>query len=259
MKAVILAGGLGSRLSEETTVRPKPMVEIGGKPIIWHIMKNYSVHGVNDFVICCGYKGNVIKKFFVNYALYGSDVVFDMKNGKIESHQKTVEPWKITLVDTGEETMTGGRLKRVSEYIGQSTFCLTYGDGLSDVNIRQLIGFHREQGALATVTAVQPPGRFGSLALEQRKMKIAAFMEKPQGDGTWINGGYFVLEPSAIAYIEDDRTIWEQGPLQNLARDGMLAAYRHHGFWQCMDTQNDKTVLEKLWASGKAPWKVWNE
>ncbi|MGH7766133.1 MAG: glucose-1-phosphate cytidylyltransferase [Candidatus Binatia bacterium] len=257
MKAVILAGGLGSRLSEETTVRPKPMVEIGGKPILWHIMKNYSVHGINDFIICCGYKGSMIKKYFVNYGLYGSDVVFDMKNGKIKAQQNSVEPWTITLVDTGEETMTGGRLRRVKEYIGQSTFCLTYGDGVSDVDIRQLISFHRNQKALATVTAVQPPGRFGSFSLERRKMKISSFIEKPQGDGAWINGGYFVLEPSAIEYVADDRTIWEQGPLQDLARDGMLAAYRHHGFWQCMDTQHDKAFLEKLWASGKAPWKVW--
>jgi glucose-1-phosphate cytidylyltransferase len=257
MKAVILAGGLGSRLSEETTVRPKPMIEIGGKPILWHIMKSYSVHGIRDFIICCGYKGSMIKKYFVNYSLYGSDVVFDMKNSKIKAQQNSVEPWRITLVDTGEETMTGGRLKRVREYIGPSTFCLTYGDGVSDVDIRQLINFHRNQKALATVTAVQPPGRFGSFSLERRKMKISSFIEKPQGDGAWINGGYFVLEPSAIEYVADDRTIWEQGPLQNLARDGMLAAYRHHGFWQCMDTQNDKVFLEKLWASGKAPWKVW--
>ena len=238
-------------------MRPKPMVEIGGKPIIWHIMKNYSAYGVNDFIICCGYKGNVIKNYFVNYCLYESDVIFDMKKSKIKSHQKKVDPWRITLVDTGEGTMTGGRLKRVKQYIGQSTFCLTYGDGVSDVNISQLICFHRNQRALATVTAVQPPGRFGSLSLEQKNMKISSFMEKPQGDRSWINGGYFVLEPSAIEYIADDETIWEQGPLQKLAEDGMLAAYRHLGFWQCMDTRQDKETLEKLWASGRPPWKVW--
>jgi glucose-1-phosphate cytidylyltransferase len=257
MKAVILAGGFGSRLSEETTVRPKPMVEIGGKPILWHIMKSYSFHGINDFIVCCGYKGNVIKKYFVNYHLYGSDVVFDMKNGKIKAHQNGIEPWKITLVDTGEATMTGGRLKRVRGLIGDSTFCFTYGDGVSDVDISRLIDFHRAQRSLATVTAVQPPGRFGSFSLEKRKMKISAFMEKPQGDGAWINGGYFVLEPDAINYIDNDATVWEQEPLQKLARDGTLAAYRHQGFWQCMDTQNDKVTLEKLWASGKPPWKVW--
>ena len=257
MKAVILAGGFGSRLSEETTVRPKPMVEIGGKPILWHIMKIYSFHGINDFIICCGYKGNMIKKYFVNYCLYGSDIVFDMKNRKIQAHQNNVEPWKITLVDTGEETMTGGRVRRVKSYVGGSTFCLTYGDGVSDVNIAQLIEFHKSQRALATVTAVQPPGRFGAFSLEKRKMKISSFMEKPQGDGAWINGGFFVIEPAALEYIDDDMTIWEQKPLQNLARDGMLAAYRHQGFWQCMDTQNDKAILEQLWASGNPPWKSW--
>lgn len=257
MKAVILAGGLGTRLSEETTVRPKPMVEIGGKPILWHIMKSYSFHGINDFIICCGYKGSVIKKYFVNYSLNESDVIFDMKNNKIQVHQSNVEPWKIALVDTGEATMTGGRLKRVKELVGDSTFCFTYGDGVSDVNVGQLIAFHRSQRALATVTAVQPPGRFGAFSLEKRKMKISSFMEKPQGDGAWINGGYFVLEPRVIDYIDGDSTVWEQEPLQKLARDQMLAAYRHQGFWQCMDTQNDKATLEKLWASGTPPWKVW--
>lgn len=257
MKAVILAGGLGTRLSEETTVRPKPMVEIGGKPILWHIMKSYSFHGINDFIVCCGYKGSVIKKYFVNYSLNESDVIFDMKDNKIQVHQSDVEPWTITLIDTGEATMTGGRLKRVKALIGDSTFCFTYGDGVSDVNIGQSIAFHRDQRALATVTAVQPPGRFGAFSLEKRKMKISSFMEKPQGDGAWINGGYFVLEPSAIDYIEGDATVWEHEPLQNLARDQMLVAYRHQGFWHCMDTQNDKVTLEKLWASGTPPWKVW--
>jgi glucose-1-phosphate cytidylyltransferase len=257
MKAVILAGGYGTRISEESSVRPKPMVEIGGKPILWHIMKIYTAHGITDFIICCGHKGHLIKEYFANYFLYMSDVTFDMKNNTKIVHQNGAEPWKVTLVDTGDGTMTGGRLKRVKHYVGDETFCMTYGDGVSNVDIKHLINFHKEQNTLATLTAVQPPGRFGAFTLTHAQTKISSFMEKPRGDGAWVNGGYFILEPDVMDYIEDDSTIWEREPLQKLARDGMLSAYKHHGFWQNMDTLRDKNVLEELWKSGEAPWKIW--
>jgi glucose-1-phosphate cytidylyltransferase len=235
-------------------VRPKPMVEIGGKPILWHIMKVYSTQGVNDFVICLGYKGYVIKEYFANYFLHMSDVTFDIVNNRMEVHQVNAEPWRVTLVDTGEGTMTGGRLKRVSSYL-EDDFCFTYGDGLSNVDIQKLIAFHREHRALATVTAVQPPGRFGALDVEDHR--IRGFKEKPQGDGGWINGGFFVLSPKVLGYIEGDKTIWEREPIQALAQEGRMCAYRHEGFWQSMDTLRDKNYLEELWADGKAPWKMW--
>lgn len=256
MKAVILAGGLGTRISEETSTRPKPMIEIGGKPILWHIMKIYSSHGVNDFVVCCGYKGYILKEYFANYFLHMSDVTFDMEHNKMEVHQRYAEPWKVTLVDTGEETMTGGRLKRVAKYVkNEDAFCLTYGDGVSDVNITELIAFHKAQNVKATLTAVLPPGRFGALDLQGRK--VASFREKPQGDGAMINGGFFVLSPKVIDYIDEDKTIWEREPLEHLAEEGSLAAFHHNGFWQPMDTLRDKIHLEELWQSGCAPWKVW--
>lgn len=257
MKAVILAGGLGTRISEETSIRPKPMVEIGGQPILWHIMKSYSAHGINDFIICCGYKGYVIKEFFANYFLRMSDVTFDMRFNQMNIHSGNAEPWRVTLVDTGEKSMTGGRLKRVREHIGSEAFCFTYGDGVSDINISKLIEFHKEQGALGTLTAVQPSGRFGAIVLGPEQTKITRFHEKPDGDGAWVNGGYFVLEPEVIDYIIDDSTVWEQEPLQKLANDGQLSAFKHDGFWQPMDTLKDKNYLEGLWQSGKAPWKVW--
>ncbi len=257
MKAVILAGGFGSRLSEETQVKPKPMVEIGGKPILWHIMKLYSFHGIDDFIVCCGYKSYLIKEYFANYFLYMSDVTFDMKDNKMKVLNNGVEPWKVTLIDTGEATMTGGRLKRVRPYVGDDTFCFTYGDGVSDLNIQDLIAFHRQQGALATLTAVQPPGRFGAFSLEHEQTRISSFKEKPQGGTGWINGGFFVLEPGAMDYIADESTVWEREPMETLAREGKLSAYRHRGFWQNMDTLRDKMYLEQLWASGKPPWKVW--
>ena len=257
MKAVLLAGGLGTRLSEETTIKPKPMVEIGGKPVLWHIMKIYSTYGVNDFIVCCGYKGYAIKEYFANYFLHMSDVTFDMRFNQMNIHRGYAEPWRVTLVDTGESTMTGGRLKRVREHIGNETFCFTYGDGLSSVNIKQLIEFHQEQKTLATLTATQPPGRFGAICLESEQTKIASFLEKPEGDGAWINGGYFVLEPEVIDYIADDTTVWEKEPLEKLADMGQLSAYKHSGFWQPMDTLRDKNYLEDLWKSGNAPWKVW--
>lgn len=257
MKAVILAGGLGTRLSEETAIKPKPMVEVGGQPILWHIMKTYSAHGVNEFIICCGYKGYVIKEFFANYFLRMSDVTFDMRFNQMNVHTGNAEPWRVTLVDTGENTLTGGRLKRVREHVGNETFCFTYGDGVSDINVSELIKFHKEQGTLATLTAVQPPGRFGAIALAQEETKITTFHEKPGGDGAWINGGYFVLEPEVINYIADDSTTWEQEPLQKLAHDNELSAYKHIGFWQPMDTLKDKNYLEGLWQKDKAPWKVW--
>lgn len=256
MKAVILAGGLGTRISEETSTRPKPMVEIGGKPILWHIMKTYSAHGISDFVICCGYKGYVIKEYFANYFLHMSDVTFDMESNKMEVHQRYAEPWKVTLVDTGEDTMTGGRLRRVAEYVkDEDAFCLTYGDGVSDVNITDLIAFHKAQNVNATLTATIPPGRFGALDLAGHK--VNSFMEKPKGDGAMINGGYFVLSPKVLDYITDDSTTWEREPLERLAQEGDLAAFQHHGFWLPMDTLRDKIHLEALWQSGKAPWKVW--
>jgi glucose-1-phosphate cytidylyltransferase len=255
MKAVILAGGYGTRISEETQARPKPMVEVGGRPVLWHVMKTYSAHGIHEFVICLGYKGYMIKEYFANYFLHMSDVTFDLRENRMDVHHRHAEPWRVTLVDTGEATMTGGRLKRIREYVGEETFCFTYGDGLSDVKVPELIAFHHSQGKLATITAVQPPGRFGALDLQQNL--ITGFREKPQGDGGWINGGFFVLEPRALDAIEGDRTLWEREPLERLARDGQLAAFRHLGFWQPMDTLRDKLLLESLWASGKAPWKVW--
>ncbi|MDP1864003.1 MAG: glucose-1-phosphate cytidylyltransferase [Thiobacillus sp.] len=257
MKAVILAGGLGTRLSEETTIKPKPMVEIGGKPILWHIMKSYSSHGIHDFVICCGYKGYVIKEYFANYFLHTSDVTFDMQKNEMEVHARNAEPWKVTLVDTGDETMTGGRLKRVHQYIkDEDAFCFTYGDGVSDVDIGDVIRFHAAHGKLATLTATQPPGRFGSLNLDGNR--VNSFQEKPQGDGAWINGGFFVLAPKVIEYIQDDFTIWEKKPMEQLALEEQMDAYLHQGFWQPMDTLRDKIHLEELWASGQAPWKTWS-
>ena len=256
MKAVILAGGLGTRISEETDTKPKPMIEIGGKPILWHIMKIYSAHGVSDFVICCGYKGYQIKEYFANYFLYKSDVTFDMSKNTMDVHQRSAEPWRVTLVDTGETTMTGGRLKRVAEHIKEEdAFCLTYGDGVSNVNITELIAFHKAQKVKATLTATLPPGRFG--ALQFNGNKVSQFMEKPRGDGAMINGGFFVLSPDVLQYLDGDETIWERAPLETLASEGQLAAFQHTGFWQPMDTLRDKVLLEELWASGKAPWKVW--
>ena len=255
MKAVILAGGLGTRISEESHMKPKPMIEIGGKPILWHIMKTYSAHGINEFVICLGYRGYMIKEYFANYFLHTSDVTFDMSDNTIEVHQNAAEPWKVTLVDTGDGSMTGGRLKRVAKYLGDEDFCFTYGDGLSDVNISELVHFHKEQGSLATVTAVQPPGRFGLLDVQGDK--IVEFNEKPLGDGGWINGGYFVLSPKVIERIEDDATSWESEPLKGLASDGELTVFKHKGFWQPMDTLRDKNQLEELWDATKAPWRVW--
>ncbi|BAZ27739.1 glucose-1-phosphate cytidylyltransferase [Cylindrospermum sp. NIES-4074] len=257
MKAVILAGGLGTRLSEETSIRPKPMVEIGGKPILWHIMKIYSSHGINDFIICCGYKGYIIKEYFDNYFLHMSDITFDMRFNQMNVHSGYAEPWRITLINTGDNTMTGGRLKRVREHIGNDTFCFTYGDGVSNVNITELINFHKEQKTLATLTAVQPAGRFGAISLGQEQTKIHSFREKPEGDGAWINGGYFVLEPDVIDLIADDSTVWEKEPLEKLADMEQLSAFKHQGFWQPMDTLRDKNYLEDLWQSDKAPWKKW--
>ena len=256
MKAVILAGGLGTRISEETHLKPKPMIEIGGRPILWHIMKMYSAHGVNEFVICCGYKGYVIKEYFANYFLHMSDITFDMEHNKMEVHQHNAEPWRVTLVDTGDETLTGGRLKRVAEFVkGEEAFCLTYGDGLSDIDISREIAFHAQHGKLATVTAVQPPGRYGALQLEG--LEVAGFTEKPRGDGGLINGGFFVLSPKCIDLIAGDQSSWEGEPLSRLAADGQLMAFEHSGFWQPMDTLREKNLLEELWASGKAPWKTW--
>ncbi len=257
MKAVILAGGLGTRISEETHLRPKPMVEVGGKPILWHIMKIYSSYGINEFIICLGYKGYIIKEYFANYFLHSSDVTFDMVTNQMEVHQQHVEPWRITLVDTGEATQTGGRLKRVADFLkGEDAFCLTYGDGVSDVNIAELIAFHTNHGGLATLTATFPPGRFGALDV-QSDQRVAAFKEKPKGDGGMINGGFFVLSPKVIDFILNDEMPWEHEPLQSLAKLGQLFAFQHFGFWQPMDTLRDKHYLEELWSSGSAPWKVW--
>jgi len=261
MKAVILAGGLGTRISEETVVRPKPMVEIGGKPILWHIIKIYSTYGINDFIICLGYKGYLIKEYFSNYFLHMSDITIDMKQNKMEVHQRNAEPWRITLLDTGENTMTGGRLKRIRNYLSDDEFfCLTYGDGVGDVNITKLLDFHKAQGTLATITAIQPQGRFGALEINQNK--VTGFWEKPKGDGGWINGGFFILSPKVIDYIEDDNTIWEGEPMKQLTCENQLSVYQHHGFWHAMDTLRmdtlrDKNYLEQLWANGKAPWKIW--
>jgi glucose-1-phosphate cytidylyltransferase len=255
MKVVILAGGLGSRLSEETTLRPKPMVEVGGRPILWHIMKSYAAYGVDDFVICLGYKGYVIKEWFANYALHSSDVTFDLRSGEMEIHHSTTEPWRVTLVETGEQTMTGGRLKRVLPYVGDETFCFTYGDGVSDLDIGALIAQHRADGVLATVTAVQPGGRFGALEVDERRVR--GFREKPRGDGAWINGGFFVLEPGVGSYIDGDETVWEREPMERLAAEEQLSPFFHRGFWQPMDTVRERQVLEQLWASGRAPWRRW--
>lgn len=256
MKLVILAGGLGTRISEETHLKPKPMIEVGGRPILWHIMKIYSAHGVNDFIICCGYKGYVIKEYFANYFLHMSDVTFDMSSNEMNVHHKTAEPWRVTLVDTGEKTLTGGRLKRVASYLkDESVFLFTYGDGVADINVTAQLNFHRQHGKLATVTAIQPPGRYGSLVRERNA--VMGFQEKPPGDGAWINGGFFVLSPEVINLIDGDDTAWEGTPLEILAARGELQAYEHGGFWQAMDTLRDKTHLEELWSSGKAPWRSW--
>lgn len=255
MKAVILAGGYGTRISEETDVKPKPMVEIGGKPLLWHIMKTYSHYGIHEFIICCGYKGYIIKEYFANYFLHMSDVTFDLQESGMQVHQNSSEPWKVTIVDTGENTMTGGRLKRVAQYLQDDDFCFTYGDGLSNVDIGSLISFHRDQNTLATVTAVQPPGRFGVLNIEEQI--ITKFEEKPAGDGNWINGGFFILSPKVIDYIQDDQSIWEQEPMNRLASEGQLSAFLHKGFWQPVDTLRDKKLVEGLWDSGQAPWKIW--
>ena len=255
MKAVILAGGMGSRLSEETQTVPKPLIDIGGKPIIWHVMKLYSFYGINDFIICCGYKGYLIKEYFANYLLHASDVTIDLEKDRVEIHHRKTEPWRITLLDTGEQTMTGGRLKQAKSYIGHETFCMTYGDGVADVNILALLNFHKKQGVLATVTAVKPPGRFGSLLIAENK--VICFKEKADDGGGWINSGFFVLEPEILDYIEGDQTVFEFGPLENLAKQGQLVAYQHHGFWHGMDTLRDKNLLENLWRSSQAAWRVW--
>jgi glucose-1-phosphate cytidylyltransferase len=257
VKVVLLAGGFGTRLSEETTVRPKPMVEIGDQPILWHIMKIYAAHGMTDFVICCGYKGELIKEYFESYALRMADVTFDLGASSVEFHGRRAEPWRVTLVDTGVDTMTGGRLLQVRDHVGDETFCATYGDGVADVDITRLVAFHREQKTLATLTAVQPEGRFGAVLLQKGQTLIEHFREKPEGDGAWINGGFFVLEPQALDYIEDDLTVFELEPLRDLARDRQLAGYRHDGFWHPMDTIRDREHLQEMWEGGSAPWKVW--
>lgn len=255
MKTVILAGGLGTRLSEETGLRPKPLVEIGGRPILWHIMKIYSSHGVNDFIVCLGYKGYMIKEYFSNYFMHMSDVTFDISKNSMEVHRRHAEPWRVSLIDTGDQTMTGGRLRRIRDYVGDEDFCMTYGDGVSDVNITELLAFHRKHGRRATVTATRPPGRFGNLVMDGSR--VDSFEEKPVGDGGWINGGFFVLNPTVLDHIEGDTTVWERDPMERLAREGDLMAYHHNTFWQPMDTLRDRTHLEELWSSGKAPWKVW--
>lgn len=256
MKVVILAGGLGTRLSEETTIKPKPMVEIGGKPILWHIMKIYSHYGFNEFIVCLGYKGYIIKEFFANYYLHQSDVTFDLVQNRMEIHNNNAEPWKVTLVDTGDNTMTGGRLLRIQEYINKETFMMTYGDGVADVKVHEIVKFHNSKNKIATVTAAQPQGRFGSLDIDKDN-NVKSFVEKPDGDGKWVNAGYFILSPKVFNYIEGDSTFFEREPLESLAKDNQLAAYQHHGFWMPMDKLSDKQDLEKLWDSGKAPWKVW--
>ncbi len=257
MQVMILAGGFGTRISEESAVRPKPMVEIGGRPILWHIMKMYMAHGLTDFVICCGYKGHMIKQYFRDYALGLADVTFDMRDNTTTLHRTSTEPWRVTLVDTGLETMTGGRIRRAAQYLGDGPFCCTYGDGVSDVDITGLIAFHREQGTMATVTAVQPPGRFGAFTLHADDLRVPSFKEKPEGDGAWVNGGFFVLDRKVVDLIDGDDTVWERGPMEQLAASGQLAAWRHRGFWQPMDTLRDRQVLEAMWDGGKAPWKKW--
>lgn len=257
VKAVILAGGYGTRISEESGVKPKPMIEIGSKPILWHIMSIYAAHGISDFIICCGYRGHMIKEYFSTYFLHRSDVTFDLRKNEMHVHQNDVEPWRVTLVDTGEKTMTGGRIKRIKEHLDGEAFCLTYGDGVSDLDIGKLIQFHRDNKALATLTAVQPPGRFGAFMLDRGQSKVLGFREKPSGDGAWVNGGFFVLEPTVLEYISGDDTVWEREPMERLAAEENLSAYQHSGFWQPMDTLRDKNYLEELWQSGKAPWKKW--
>ena len=257
MKAVILAGGLGTRLSEETVVKPKPMVEIGDKPILWHIMKIYSAQGVNDFIICCGYKGYIIKEYFANYLLHMSNVTIDIKQNKVNILQNSAEPWRVTLVDTGDQSGTGGRIKRIRSHLNDETFFMTYGDGVGDIDIKKLFDFHKRQNTLATLTAVQPPGRFGAFTLHKDENKIKHFREKPKGDSAWVNGGFFALEPKVIDYIDNDEIFWEAEPLTKLAEDGQLAAYKHYGYWQSMDTLRDKNILENLWLQNKAPWNLW--
>ena len=257
MKVVILAGGFGTRISEESTVMPKPLIEIGGKPIIWHIMKLYAAHGLNEFVVCCGYKGHLIKQYFADYFFRTADITFDLKDNSFEAHNRPTENWKVTCIDTGLNTMTGGRIKKVREYLGGETFCLTYGDGVCDVDIHKLVDFHRKQGALATLTAVQQPGRFGALRIEDDK--ILSFREKAMRDGAVINGGFFVVEPEVLDYVDNDQTVWEQEPMDRLTEQGKLAAYVHEGFWQNMDTLRDKHVLEGMWESDNPPWKIWND
>lgn len=257
MKAVILAGGYGTRLSEETGVRPKPMVEVGSRPILWHIMKIYSAHGIDDFVVCCGYKGQVIKEYFAQYHTLNADVTFDLESGRAEIHASRAEPWRVTLVDTGDGTMTGGRLKRVRDFLDDETFCFTYGDGVANIDIMEEIEFHRSHDVFATVTAVQPPDRFGAFRLGEGEAKVESFREKPRGDGAWINGGFFVLEPEAIDYVEGDDTVWEREPMEALAAEGRMGAFRHRGFWHPMDTLHDKMELTRMWESGEAPWKIW--
>jgi glucose-1-phosphate cytidylyltransferase len=257
MKAVILAGGFGTRISEESIVKPKPLIEVGSRPILWHIMKIYSSYGINDFIVCCGYKGHLIKEYFANYYLHGSNVTFDLASRSIEVHRPGEERWKVTCVETGEATMTGGRIKRISRFLDDEPFCLTYGDGVSDVNIANLIQFHRNQNAKVTLTAVKPPGRFGAFTLQDGESRVGGFREKPDGDGAWINGGFFVVDPSVLEIIDGDSTVWEKDPLEKLSETGDLAAFRHDGFWQPMDTLRDKNLLEEHWSSGSAPWKVW--
>ena len=257
MKVVILAGGSGTRITEESAIKPKPMIDIGHKPILWHLMKIYATYGLTDFIICCGYRGEIIKQYFANYFLNNADVTFDLQKNDMRIHQQHAEPWRVTLVDTGDKSMTGGRVKRIQSHVGNETFCLTYGDGVSDVNIRDLIEFHRQQKTFATLTAVQSPGRFGVFQLDRDQNAISSFAEKPTGDGAWINGGFFVLEPQIFDYIEGDDSVWERGPMEHLAHDGQLSAFRHQGFWQPMDTLRDKMILEDLWSRNEAPWKVW--
>ena len=257
MQAVILAGGLGTRIAEETSIRPKPMVEVGGRPILWHIMKIYAAHGVRDFVICCGYRGDVIKEYFANYLIRTADVTIDLRKNEIDVHQTNTEDWRVTLIDTGDTSGTGGRLRRVKPYLEDDSFFFTYGDGVANIDVTAALAFHKQQGTLATLTAVQPPGRFGAFRLSDVDSRIASFREKPKGDGAWINGGFFVLEPAAVDYVTDDQLFWEQAPLEKLAHEGQLSAFKHRGFWYAMDTLRDKQVLEEYWNSGDAPWKIW--